>query len=103
MNRTPGPVEQHESSPNNLMTVSRQGGVPTLVACAYAIDGDDAQGLANAEFIMRAWNSFYGLVEALTYAERKLISYAGVRENDKELIGLILPMVRTAITKAEGR
>lgn len=42
------------------------------------------------------------LLWALKRAEMKLAAYVGVCTGDKELIGTVLPMIRAAITKAEG-
>jgi hypothetical protein len=43
------------------------------------------------------------IMNALVRAERKLSAYVGVCTGDKELTDAILPMVRTAIEKIEGK
>lgn len=67
--------------------------------CECYDSAGDATAEANAHLIAAAPD----MLEALKDAERKLASYVGVCDGDKELVEATLPGAHAAIAKAEGK
>ncbi len=82
-----------------LQVIDQKGAAVAFVVYSDLTDKDHVESHADQRLLAASPD----MLRALIRAERKLSAYVGVCTGDKELTDTVLPMIRAAMFKAEGK